>query len=286
VDKVNSATTLAQVKAALAGYTTYEKLAQADKDTVATTILGKLQLGTTYTAASLEAEVAALVKITAKANFVAGTAATTGAKATGVYTNATTPANTLTIESAAGETAYNGVTVVFEKASTTGTAVTTAYNSTNKTLTVTLPVSDAVNGTLDAAATFTAVATAIGADTSTTLTGTLAGFVGTDLATELVGKTIKLGGATASTNAVDGKLTLTFSEAVSAVTAVTLNDIATTAVTLGTPAVSADGKTVVITLSSADEAVLAAAGTTTITTLTVTPVVTGQTVTVPVTITK
>jgi trimeric autotransporter adhesin len=286
VDKVNAATTLAQVKAALAGYTTYEKLASADKDTVATTILGKLQLGTAYTAASLEAEVAPLVKITAASKYVAGTAATTGAKAAGTYANATTPANTLTIESAAGDTAYNGVKVVFEKATTVGTTVTTSYDVATKTLKVILPVSELVNGTLDAAATFAAVATAIGADTSTTLTGTLAGFTGTDLATELVGKTITLGGATASATAVAGTLTLTFSEAVSAVTAVTLNDASTTAVTLGTPAVSADGKTVVITLSSADEAVLAAAGTTAITTLTVTPVVTGQTVTVPVTITK
>jgi len=45
-------------------------------------------------------------------------------------------------------------------------------------------------------------------------------------------------------------------------------------------------KKVVITLDPTDEAVLAAPGTTAVTTLNVTPAVTGQTVKVPVTITK
>ncbi|MCG3088290.1 S-layer homology domain-containing protein [Sporosarcina cyprini] len=286
VSAVNSATTLNQVKAALAGYPSYEKLTDADKDTMAAAILSDLQGGTTFTAASLENKVAAAIKITATATYAAGSAAVTGAKATGVYTNATTPANTLTVESAAGDTAYNGVKVVFEKATTVGNTVTTSYDGTSKTLKVILPVSDAVNGTLDAAATIANVATAITNDTSTSLTATAAGFAGTESASELLGKTITLSGATASTPAVDGTLTLTFSEAITAFTGIVLNDGATTAINNSQAVLSDDGKKVVITLTTAQEAVVAAPTTTAITTVTVTPEVTGQTVTVPVTIKK
>ncbi|AMO84347.1 hypothetical protein B857_03776 [Solibacillus isronensis B3W22] len=199
-----------------------------------------------------------------------------GAKATGVYTNATTSANKLTIESAAGEVAYNGVKVVFERATTIGDTVTTSYDAATKTLKVTLPVSDAVNGTLDAAATLAAVETAIEADTSTALTASLAGFEGTESAEELVGKTITLTGATASAAVVNGKLTLTFSEAITAFTDLTLNNVGTTTITpeAGAKSLSADGKTLVITLTADEEAAVSAA--TTVTGITATPKVVGQ----------
>ncbi len=290
VEKVNAATTLDQVKAALVGNPSYEKLSAAAKDTVAQTIFNTVKGGTPYTAASLENEIAKNIVMNATAAFTAGTSAVTGAKATGVYANATTPANTLTIETAEGAVKYNGVKVTFKKAKTVGTTVTTSYDTESKVLTVNLPVSavDAVTGegTIDTTnATFENVETAIEAfNGGSELTVTLATLTGD--ASELLGKTITLDGATPSTTAVAGTLTLTFSEAVSAVTNVVLNDGSTTALTLGTPVVSADGKKVVITLDPTDEAVLAANGTTAITTLTVTPAVSGQTVKVPVTITK
>jgi len=290
VEKVNAAVTLDQVKAALVGNPSYEKLSATTKDTVAQTIFNYVKAGNSYTAASLENEIAKNIVMNATAAFKAGTTAVTGAKATGVYANATTPANTLTIETADGAVKYNGVKVTFKKAKTVGTTVTTAYDAENTTLTVNLPVSavDAVTGegTIDTTnATFANVKNAIEAfNGGSELTVTLATLTGD--ASELLDKTITLNGATPSTTAVAGTLTLTFSEAVNAVTNVTLNDGATTALTLGTPVVSADGKKVVITLDPTDEAVLAAPGTTAVTTLNVTPAVTGQTVKVPVTITK
>ncbi|MFY0741509.1 S-layer homology domain-containing protein [Solibacillus silvestris] len=275
VAAVNNAQSAADVQNALKDYPLFKKLTVGDQATVAGTIFTAVQSGP-VTAAAINAAIEPNIVISNTVAYTAGTAAVTGAKATGVHTNETTAANKLTIESAAGEVAYNGVKVVFEKATTTGTTVTTSYDSATKTLKVILPVSDAVNGTLDGAATLAAVETAIEANTSTALTVTLAGFAGTESAEELVGKTITLTGATASAAAVNGKLTLTFSEAITGLTDLTLNDVSTTTITPASSAksLSADGKTLVITLSTAEEAAVKAA--TTVTAITATPKVSGQ----------
>ncbi|EKB43417.1 hypothetical protein B857_03772 [Solibacillus isronensis B3W22] len=275
VAAVNNAQSATDVQNALKDYPLFKKLTAGDQATVAGKIFTSVQTAP-VTAAAINAAIEPHIVISNTAAYTVGTAAVTGAKATGVHANATTSTNTLTIESAAGEVAYNGVKVVFEKATTVGTAVTTSYDTNTKTLKVTLPVSDAVNGTLDAAATLAAVDTAIEADTSTALTVDLAGFAGTESAEELVGKTITLKGATASAAAVNGKLTLTFSEAITALTDVTLNDSGATTITpaAGAKSLSADGKTLVITLTAPEETAVAAA--TTITGITATPKVPGQ----------
>lgn len=282
VAKVNAATTATQVENAIKGLDSYKKLTPANQTLVVNTILGELQGGKVYTSASLELEIAKLIVVGVTAVVTEGTTGVTGEKATGVYANATTSTNTLTIESANGATEYNGVKVVFEKNTTVGTAVTTAYDLQNKTLTVKLPVN--VGGAVDTAATWTAVANAIGADSSTTLTGTVAGFNGADSASELVGQTIELKGATPTTVTTADKLVLTFSEAI---TTAPTGLVFTGASTLGTTptiTLSADKKTVTITVDPTDGNIVVGD---TITALTgIAFGVTGQSVTFPINVTK
>lgn len=263
VGRVNAATSAAQVQTAIQGLASYKKLTAANQTLVVNTILGKLQGGTTYTSASLENEIAKLIEVKVTASVTAGTAGVAGTKATGVYTNADTAANTLTIETAIGATEYNGVSVVFEKDTKVGTAVTTEYDLTAKKLTVKLPVN--VSGDVDAAATMTAVSAAIANDTSTVLTGTLAGFTGAESAKELVGKSIELKGASAVTAATPATLVLTFSEAIATAPNGLTFDNGSTLGTTPTFALSTDKKTVTITLGTgatilADTTITAYAG--------------------------
>lgn len=280
VAAVNNAQSAADVQNALKDYPLFKKLTTGDQATVAGNIFSDVQSGP-VTAAAINREIEQYIVIDTKVAYTAGTAAVTGAKATGSYTDATDATKSLLIESAAGLTQYNNVTVKFaNNADTTVNDVTTTYNSTSKVLTVLLPVDsyDAFDTTkVTAYDTNATVANALDAITAfnggTELTTATAGAGLTNVA-DLLAVEVKLNGATASSSAVAGKLTLTFSEAITAFADLDLNGGTTVTPLTAAKSLSADGKTLVITLTGAEETAVAAA--TTVTGITATPKVAGQ----------
>ncbi|WP_409367937.1 S-layer homology domain-containing protein [Lysinibacillus sp. 38-6] len=285
VERVNNATTVEQVRTAIQGLANYAKLTDENKTKAANDIFIFVSTGQAFTTpASLNLLLETYFIVDVNATYTAATIKADGEKAVGIYTDNTVD-NLLKIESAAGETAYNDFKIVFETNTTVGTSVTTAYNRTQKILTVKLPVSsyDTVTGaaTIDKTnATFENIKTKIEEFNNGALSVTLTGFTGD--ASKLVGQTITLTGATPATEAVPGKLVLTFSEAIAtAPTALTFNN-ASTLGTGATFALSEDKKTVTITLGT-NANILAG---TTITGLTgIEAVVKTQTFKTPITIT-
>jgi hypothetical protein len=285
VKRVNNATTVEQVRTAIQGLANYAKLTAENKTKAANDIFTLVSVGEAFsTPASLNLFLESYFIVDVNATYTAATIKADGEKAVGIYTDNTVN-NLLKIESTAGATAYNDFKIVFETNTTVGTAVTIAYNVTQKVLTVKLPVSsyDTVTGaaTINKThATFENIKTKIEEFNNSALSVTLTGFTGD--ASKLVGQTITLTGATPATEAVPGKLVLTFSEAIAtAPTALTFNN-ASTLGTGATFALSEDKKTVTITLGTNANILVG----TTITGLTgIEAVVKTQTFKTPITIT-
>ncbi|WP_399629256.1 S-layer homology domain-containing protein [Sporosarcina sp. SG10008] len=250
VSAVNAATTLAEVKAALAGVKEYQALTATAKAEVADDILNDLTTNSkVYTPASLKAAVDIELRVGAK--YTAGTITVPGETAKGSFVVDAT--NKLEVESAAGLTEYNDVKVEFVLNTKVESNVETDYDSKTKVLTVKLPVSaiDSVTGTATAdAVTGAQIKTAIDAfNGGDKLVATVTGFA-TD-ASALKGKTITLKGATKTTVGADTTLVLTFSHALTTDTFADLAFAGGSTITTAdsTASVSADKKTVTIVVN-------------------------------------
>lgn len=250
---VNAATTAAQVTAAIQNTTAYNALTTAGKTTAVTEILNALQRGVTFTSASLANALSP--EVTTTASYTAATTGTAGVAATGSYVNGT---KTFKVDAPVGQPAYNDITVAFElnTVATTGNVVATSYDGTSKKLTVKLPVS-AVDTSVAVPVTFADIETAIEAVNIDGITGadlTVTNGFATDSATELVGKSFKLDGGTASVASSLAKLVLTFSEAVTlgSPTADITFVVGGTTVTVpdAQHTLSADGKTLTLELAA------------------------------------
>lgn len=241
VDKVNAATTGAQVQAAISTLAEYKALNATDKATAVTAILTLVQAGT-VTEADILAELINKSTTTfelASSGYTAVTPAVTAKKATGT-------SGVLTLTAKEVGTDLNGYNVSIVDTNTANGVISVDRDDSAKTITI--DVANQPGG--DITSTISEVLAKLSAEgLELTSTGTL---TGTDFADSLVGATFALVGGAVAANAIPAEIDLTFTESVSAkvgdAVKLTLNNGTSDFVVTGTVAtVSNEDVTITIT---------------------------------------
>ncbi|WP_312123832.1 S-layer homology domain-containing protein [Lysinibacillus boronitolerans] len=237
ITKVNNALSRQEVVTALTGVTAYEKLSSVAKPMAVDAIWSSLQAGNTFTTPTLNTALTEgnyTITVTAAYTPAVANVPSVGAKAT--YTNSASKTFTVTAPTGANAESYNGIKVAFKlntTSPTTTTTITSNYVTADKTLEIFLPTTvgtpDPITGVAPrsfntaAALEFddlaTAFTTATLADGTTVLNtgGTLT--AGDAITSDLVGKVLTLvDGVNGNAGAVNAKVALTFSEAITATT--------------------------------------------------------------------